>query len=223
MQRLDENIKKDVVEQLVWDSRVNAANVMVDVREGIVSLSGSVPTGNARLSAISDTWLIEGVVGVQDKLTVLHETEAKMPSDEQLKNRAKQALFWNADIDDSNIEFVLKNGVCTVSGSVDEYWKKWETEKIIANIYGIKEVNNLLTVSSGGDPHDQEIGRNIEQALNRNLYIDAEQVIVKVDHGNVILTGNITSQFIRNQAEQIATYTSGVRAVDNQLSVETRQ
>jgi len=66
MPRIDENIKRDVVDQLYWDSRVNAADIKVTVFDGVVTLSGFVNTSNARYSAASDTWMSEGVTEVNN-------------------------------------------------------------------------------------------------------------------------------------------------------------
>lgn len=41
MDRKDEEIKEEIVDQLVWDSRVDASDVSVRVTKGVVSLEGS--------------------------------------------------------------------------------------------------------------------------------------------------------------------------------------
>ena len=85
MLRLDENIKKDVVDQLYWDSRVNAADVQVEVSEGQVTLEGSVPSHNSRLSAESNAWLLKGEKAVDIKITVQEPTKPEMASDEEIQ------------------------------------------------------------------------------------------------------------------------------------------
>ena len=218
--RLDENIKKDVVDQLYWDERVNAASVKVDVRDGKVTLSGNVPTYKARLSAIEDAWKIEGVSDVRNQLIVFYTSSAKMPSDAELENRARKAIFWNADINASSIEILVNEGVATLSGSVDIYWKKWEAEKIVSNIYGITDIINHLTIVSTQSRQDKDIAKNIENALKRNVYVNAEDVVVKAEDGTVTLTGVVSNWFGRSQAEDVASYTEGVIDVKNEIQVQ---
>jgi osmotically-inducible protein OsmY len=221
--RLDENIKKDVVDQLYWDDRVNAASVKVDVTEGAVTLSGHVPTYKARLSATEDTWKIDGVSEVQNQLVVFYKSTAKMPSDTELENRARQAVFWNAELDASNVKIKVEEGVATLSGSVDFYWKKWEVEKVVSHIYGITAINNHLTIVTTENQTDKEIAKHIEEALKRNIYVNLEDVIVKVEDGLVTLTGVVDSGFVYSQAEEMAAFTSGVKDVTNKIRVRLNE
>lgn len=218
--RLDENIKKDIVDQLYWDDRVNAASVSVNVMDGTVTLTGNVPTYKARLSATEDAWKIDGVTNVRNQLVVFYTSSAKMPSDSELENRARKAIFWNSDIDAANITIEVNNGVATLSGSVNFYWKKWETEKIVSHIYGITDIINHLTIVATQDRTDKDIAKNIEDALARNIHVDSENVIVKVADSVVTLTGIVANGFIRSQAEDVAKYTAGVTNVDNRLKVQ---
>ena len=40
--RTDEQIRKDIIEQLQWDSRINSTNINVEVNQHVVTLSGNV-------------------------------------------------------------------------------------------------------------------------------------------------------------------------------------
>lgn len=218
MLRLDENIKKDVVDQLFWDSRVNAADVQVDVTDGQVTLKGTVPSYNSRLSAESDAWTIEGVIGVNNRVIVRSPSKKDTLTDAELKERAEKTLFWDADIDHANIDVEINKGYATLAGSVDTYWKKWEAEKKVARTDGITEVDNQLTIVPSKSVLDKVIADNIVEALHRNLYINADDVVVKVEDGIVTLTGIVPSWFVRSQAEDVATYTDGIIEVINKLS-----
>jgi osmotically-inducible protein OsmY len=79
--RLDETIKKDVVGQLYWDSRVDASEINVTVDEGTVTLSGSVPTFLAREAATSDARLVHGVTWVDNQLRIVYPQPQTLPSD----------------------------------------------------------------------------------------------------------------------------------------------
>ena len=68
MKRLDENIKKDIVDELYWDNRIDASQVNVTVNDGIVTLSGSVPTYSDLAIAKIAASRINGVFDVIDKL-----------------------------------------------------------------------------------------------------------------------------------------------------------
>jgi len=42
MQKIDVKLKKDVVDSLYWDSRVDASRIKVDVADGKVTLTGTL-------------------------------------------------------------------------------------------------------------------------------------------------------------------------------------
>jgi osmotically-inducible protein OsmY len=217
MPRLDENIKRDIVDQLYWDSRVNAADIKVTVLDGVVTLSGFVNTSNARYSAASDTWMIEGVTDVNNDLRVIYESEMNLPTDMQIKSQAENTLLWNEDIDSTKIEASVSEGIVTLTGTVDSLWKKWEAEQTVYRNFGVISVENHLTIVPTTSIVDQDIAEDIEKAMERNFYIDAEEVSVKVDRGMVTLMGDVTSTIARTQAEDIALYTTGVMDVKNEL------
>jgi osmotically-inducible protein OsmY len=221
MQRTDENIKRDIVDQLYWDSRVNAADIKVEVLDGIATLSGKVNTANARYSASSDAWMIKGITDVNNDLEVIYRTDLNLPTDNQIKSQAESTLLWNADIDSSNIEVSVSEGVVTLNGTVDSLWKKWEVEQTVYRNFGVIAVENHLTIVPTKSIVDQDIAEDIEKALDRNFYIDAENISVKVDRGIVTLTGEVTSTIARTQAEDIAMYTAGVMNVENKLRLLT--
>ena len=221
MPRIDENIKRDVVDQLYWDSRVNAADIKVAVFDGVVTLSGFVNTSNARYSAASDTWMIEGVTDVNNDLRVIYKAEMNLPTDMQIKSQAENTLLWNEDIDSSKIEVSVSEGIVTLTGTVNSLWKKWEAEQTVYRNFGVISVENHLTIVPTTSIVDQDIAEDIENALDRNYYIDAEDVSVKVDRGVVTLMGDVKSTFARTQAEEIALYTTGVMDVKNELRLTT--
>jgi osmotically-inducible protein OsmY len=221
MPRIDENIKRDVVDQLYWDSRVNAADVKVEVFDGIVTLSGSVNTSNARYSATSDAWMIEGVTDVNNDLQVHYESNISLPTDLQIKSQAENTLLWNEDIDSTNIDVTVSQGIVTLNGTVDSLWKKWEAEQAVYRNFGVVSVENHLTIVPTTSIVDQDIAEDIEKALERNYYIDAENVSVKVDRGIVTLMGQVSSTVARTQAEDIAMYTVGVMDVKNEMRLAT--
>lgn len=221
MPRTDENIKRDVVDQLFWDSRVNAADIKVEVLDNIVTLSGFVNTSNARYAAASDTWMIEGVTDVNNDLEVIYESDMILPTDMQIKSQAENTLLWNEDIDSTNIEINVSKGIVTMTGTVDSLWKKWEAEQTVYRNFGVIFVENNLTIVPTKSIVDQDIAEDIEKALGRNFYVDAEDVSVKVDRGMVTLMGDVKSTVARTQAEDIALYTVGVMDVKNELRLAT--
>lgn len=219
MNRRDETIKKEVVDQLYWDNRVDADDVTVHVDNGVVTLDGTVPTHGARSSAVTDTWMIDGVTSVEDKIDVEISPAIEIPTDAEIRNNIENILSWNTDIDVMEIDVTVEGGVVTLEGTVDEYWKKWKAVELVSDVSGVIDVIDEMTVVPTGSFIDQDIAETINNALDRNLYIDAEDITVEVEHGKVTLTGVVPTNFVRSKAGDIASYTAGVIEVHNNLVV----
>ncbi|MBS3752805.1 MAG: BON domain-containing protein [Anaerolineales bacterium] len=219
MNRKDETIKKEVVDQLYWDNRVDADDVTVHVDNGVVTLKGTVPTHGARSSAVTDTWMIDGVTSVEDQIDVELAPTVEIPTDAEVRNNIQNILSWNTDIDIMDIDVSVEGGVVTLEGTVDEYWKKWKAVELVSDVSGVIDVLDEMTVVPTGSFIDKDIAETINDALDRNLYIDAEDITVEVEHGKVTLTGVVPTNFVRSKAGDIASYTAGVIDVHNNLVV----
>ncbi len=104
-----------------------------------------------------------------------------------------------------------------LEGNVDSYWKRWKAEDLISELIGVIDVENHLTIVPTDDFMDKEIAKDIEKALDRNLYVDAENITVKVNQGEVTLTGTTPTNYARSKAFSAAAFTPGVIDVENEI------
>ena len=68
--RSDEDLREDVEEALFYDTWVDADSIRVEVQDGIVTLSGELPSYEEIRYATDDAWDVDGVIGVRSELTV---------------------------------------------------------------------------------------------------------------------------------------------------------
>jgi osmotically-inducible protein OsmY len=142
----DERIKKWVVDQLYWDSRVDASHVRVETSNGNVMLTGTVAGPHAREAAESDAFDIPGVQGVQNKLTVSEKEEMLAePSDAKLKEDIERFFWANPVIDASKVSVLVEGGMVTLQGFVKAPWKRLMAEKV-AEIPGVQGIENMIAV-----------------------------------------------------------------------------
>jgi osmotically-inducible protein OsmY len=217
--RTDQQIKRDIVTELKWDHRVDASDISVNVANGVVTLTGSVPSYTARNFATSDAWGIAGVKRVNNLLTVTFPAGVTVPTDSQIKSSVDSTLTWNPDINNVNIDITVVKGTVTLEGTVDDYWQKWKAEDLVSDLSGVITVENHLTVVPTEDFVDQDIAEDIEAALERNLYVESEDVTVKVENGEATLTGTLPSYYARQRAYSAAANTLGVVNVNNNIVV----
>ena len=67
----DANIQTKVKTALMLDDEIKGFPMNVDVYKGVVSLYGRIPSEDARARALSIAANVRGVVGVQDRLTLV--------------------------------------------------------------------------------------------------------------------------------------------------------
>ena len=217
MLRTSEDIKKDIIDQLYWDNRVDASDVNVDVQEGDVTLLGSVPSFLAQQSAINDAWTVEGVVRIDNQIDVTFgET---VPRHQDLQEHLQNMFRWNPNLTDQPIEINVDNGIVTLTGDTDAVWKKLRAENICLSVLGVQGVSNEIRVVPTHSVLDETIAENIMAALRRNAGVDETRINVKVENGIVTLSGAIPSWSARNSSFDTALFTDGVVDVIDKLVV----
>ncbi|MFW6285772.1 MAG: BON domain-containing protein [Nanoarchaeota archaeon] len=219
MIRTDEDIKKDIIDSLYWDSRIDVSNINVEVNEKKVILTGNVPTYLAKNAATDNAILVEGVISVVNNLIVTIPSSLEIPDDNEIKRRVNDLLLFNPDIDSTDIIVSSEDGIVTLSGNVDAFWKKTRAEELAYNIFGVWDVINELTIVPSNDIDDKIIADDIMASLKRKSTVDEEFIDVEVDNGNVTLTGEVLDWIAYKDAENAAKFTLGVIDVINDIVI----
>jgi osmotically-inducible protein OsmY len=219
MPRTAEAIKKDVVDQLYWDDRVDAADVNVDVENGKVVLRGTVPTLIARHFAAADALSVAGVNALDNQLKVRYPASVTAPSDEQIRSNVENLLAWSSEIDAEHVRVRVDNGIVTLEGSVDALWKKLRVEEIVSQLTGVTAIDNELTSVPTKDTTDEVVAESVVSALKRNPMINADAIDVRVANGVVRLSGAVPNHSARQVAYHSALHTFGAIGVDDQLVI----
>lgn len=217
---IDEKIKKNVTDQLYWDHRVDAADVQIDVEDGVVTLTGSVPSFTAKDAAYDDTWFVDGVRLVINDLDVEYVTKTEMPSDDDIQRYVIEKLRWNPDLASYKIEVEVSKGWVTMEGTVDAYWKKVRARMEAEEVIGVLGVTNKLAVVPTESIEDERIAEDVVAAMDRHVNVDAQAVNVRVTGGVVTLTGTVSSWRAKTAAYDAALYTYGVIDVVDEINVQ---
>jgi len=218
--RTDNEIKQDIEKSIKRDGRVEASGLTVEVTDGIVSLTGTVPTYTAMWAAYDDALWTNGVVHVANVLTVLFPPGYAGPSDMDIETAAKSVLAWSADLDSSPMEVSVDGGAVTLEGYVRWFWQRGRADALISSLRGVTKVHNKLAVAPTQEIADEVIAEDIVGELERARLLDESKVEVGVKDGVVTLTGKVGVTLTSWRAERTARTALGVKDVDNQLSVK---
>lgn len=216
--RTDAELQSDVLNELACDSTVDATEVGVQVKRGVVTLAGSIPSYPKKLAAVEAAHRVRGVLDVVNNLQV------RIPAiwertDEQVAEAVRQALRADVLVPDQSIQSTVSDGMVTLEGRVDGWPQRVHAEECVQRLTGVKGVVNLISVSRSTARAD-EIKRQIEGALRRQAEREASRIDVAVSDGIVTLTGTVRSWAERNAVERAAQFVPGVRRVDDRTTLD---
>jgi osmotically-inducible protein OsmY len=216
---MEERIKKDILDALYWDNRVNASNITVEVESDEARLSGSVPSFVARRAAEEDALSTPGIYWVNNDISVQYPIP-DVPTDTEIKAFIENMYLWNTSIESSKIAVRVNKGIVSLKGTVGSLWEMARAEDLADDIIGVMEVVNGLAVVPTESYLDEQIAKRITNAFERSIVINIHKVTVGVKNGKVTLSGKVSSWFGRNRAQYITMFTAGVTSVENLITVK---
>ncbi len=216
LEKNDEFTKKSIVDQLYWDSRVNAADVQVEVRGGKVSLTGKVPDYNARGAASEIAVETDGVHEVNNHIAVIPETRVK---DETILRNARNVLAWDSSLANCSFGLSISNGTVEIEGVVDACWKKHKAEKLVGNLMGVKTVDNRIAIAPSGDFLDQTVAEKAMEVLRKRFPVKSPNIMVAVSEGIATLSGTLPSWSDAKRAVSAVEHIRGIAGVKNELVI----
>jgi osmotically-inducible protein OsmY len=204
-----------VNEELQWEPTVTASAIHVAARDGVVTLSGTVPHYAEKRAAIRAAQRVEGVKAIAEEMEVslagIHQRK-----DAELAHTVVNSLSWHVWVP-SHVQATVENGWVTLTGSVHWGFQRNFAEDAVRYLSGVKGITNNITLKPSVRP--TAVKDAIEKALKRNAEIDAGNINVSADGSKVTLAGTVKSWDQRQEAGVAAWNAPGVTEVENNLAL----
>jgi osmotically-inducible protein OsmY len=212
----DSEIERDVKEELMWNPDLDATDIAVSVKNGVVTLTGFVRSYADRLEAEAGAKRVAGVVGVANDIEVRLPSVDERP-DPDIARDAVSALKIQLPFSSERIKVIVKSGWVTLEGEVEWQYQKTTAENAVRRIKGVKGVTNLIGLKPRAEP--SEIKKKITDAFRRNAEVDANRIQIEASGSEVILKGSVRSWIEREEAERVAWSAPGVTKVEDRIVV----
>jgi osmotically-inducible protein OsmY len=194
-------LRQNILDELEFEPSLNAANIGVSVENGVVTLTGHVPTYMEKNTAADVVCRVKGVRGIAQNMEV-----------------RPVGSHRNTAIPEGVVQVQVEDGWVVLTGTVEWNYQKIAATEAVRALPGVFDVANNIHVK----PHVSsfDVKRRIEDALKRNARVAASDIRVKVDDfGKVTLEGRVKVWAERSLATRAAWSAPGVKMVEDLLTV----
>ena len=215
---------------LILSKRASPYSIKVETVQGEVTLTGQVPTAEAKTVAGAIAQDTAGVKQVHNDLGVNPQAErnpetehlVERVADLELKTTVEDGLSKSPDLKDKHIDVQVKSRIVTLGGTLEMPAQKYSAEQIAWQSSGVQGVTDNISVTNlaaAPETVDEKLARKIEFELYSTKAFSLKTIQIHVNNGTATLTGSVGSRAERLLAEKVTQSVEGVRKVVNNLAV----
>ncbi len=216
----DFQIQKDVMDEIKWEPYLNASQIGVAVKNGIVTLSGIVDTYSKKTTAEKAASRVSGVKAVAEDIQV-GVSPSFNKTDAEIAEAVLNALKWHSAVQQEKIKIKVEEGIVRLDGEVEWQYQRSNARSAVEHLTGVRSVINSIKVKPVVTPAN--VQQKINAAFLRSASIDAGKITADVIGGEVTLHGKVRSLAEKQDAELAARNAPGVVSVDSMIEIETTE
>lgn len=213
----NETLQKEVQDAIKWEPLLHAAEIGVTVKNGVVSLTGTVDSYAKKMEAESAAKTVRGVKAIVENIKV-RLPDSWRKSDTEIADEVLQSLKSKWSVPDDKLTVKVEDGFVTLGGELHWNYQREEAINSVKNLVSVKSLINNIKIKS--ELHEVIEQKKVEDALARNWTIDSHNITVEVADTTVTLTGTVHSWHQFDEAERTVWNTPGIWHVENKLTID---
>jgi osmotically-inducible protein OsmY len=213
----DLKLREDIVAELDWDPALNAHQIGVAVKDGVVTVSGHVDNYSQKWAVEKALNRVAGVRAVALELDVRLSPDHQR-GDTEIAKAAEWALEWHSQVPVDVVRVTVDKGWITLQGEVEWGYQRDSAERAVRNLKGVIGVSSEITLKTKPMQHDLE--QRIRDALTRQAVREANHLHVDVHGREVTLRGTVHSWREREAARGAAWSAPGVSLIVDEMTIE---
>jgi len=209
-------LQQDVQDAIKWQPLLNAAEIGVTAKDGVVSLTGVVDNYAKKTRAEDAAKNVAGVTALVEKIEVKYPSSYSKTNAE-IANEVLNALKARWEVPNDKVKVKVEAGWVTLSGELGWNYQKEAAKAAVGNLMGVTGVSNNITIKS--ESMEAVEKADIKNALKRDWAFSDNDIRIQVSGHRAALTGTVDSIYQKDEAGSIAWNAPGVWAVNNELAV----
>lgn len=213
----DKQLRSHIIDELDFEPSIDSADIGVAVENGVVTLTGHVPSYWQKSTLERIIWRVKGVKAIAQEVEVRLPID-KRDADDQIAERALNMLAWDVSVPDNAIRVKVQDALVTLSGEVNWNYQRKAAENDVRKLSGVFAVVNNITIKPMVQSSD--VRERIEGALKRHAEVEANKIIIDVkDNGVVTLDGTVDNWEERQAVERAVWSAPGVRTINDRIAI----
>ena len=144
-----------------------------------------------------------------------------MTTDTEIQKNVMEELKWDPIMQSAEIGAIVKDGIVTLVGYVDNYSQRLAAENAVKRVKDVRAVAIDIAISLPDDQRrsDTDLAAAALNALKWSSFVPEDKIRLKVDGGWITMEGEVEWQFQKESAYSAVSDLIGVHGVINRINV----
>jgi osmotically-inducible protein OsmY len=214
----DIQLQQDVLAELKWEPSVNAAQIRVEVKDGVVTLAGHVNSYAEKCDAEQAAQRVSGVKALAVEMDVTLNGSSRR-NDADIARSGENVLQWTSQVPRDSIRVIVESGWITLIGEAEWEYQRRAAITAVRNLMGVKGVSDRIDIKPRVSM--SAVMSDIIAALKRRAGSEAQNIAVAIKGPDVMLSGTVDSLSLRELARNAAWGAPGVRNVIDNITISS--